>query len=246
MSLISLFTAGLACLVPFTSAYTQPVGDAPEGNPILTPGLNDVVPVGTAYPITWQPTTEGTVTLVLLKGPSTNAVPQYPIVEAIPNTGSYLWTPSTDLAPGEVGYGIQLIVDATGQYQYSTQFGISNPGYTGSYGSSSTSASSEGSVAPSSGYAAPTGYLPHPQNSTIVHSTGYLPHNTTHAYPTGHIKTTYHHQTTHKVTHKPEASFPAPSATKPISTPSSTGGAVAIATSFAGAVFAMGVAVLAL
>jgi hypothetical protein len=159
-SLFSLFTAGLACLVPLTSAYTQPVGASPKGNPIWTPGLHDVVPVGQPYTITWKPTTEGTVTLVLLKGPETDAQPLYPIVEGIDNSGSYVWTPSEHLEPGETGYGIQLICDSNGQYQYTTQFGISNDHYTpGSssipaYGSGSASASW---AAPSSGYAAPTG-----------------------------------------------------------------------------------------
>ncbi|KAI7187567.1 hypothetical protein D0869_13172 [Hortaea werneckii] len=129
-SLFSLFAAGLACLVPVTNAYTQPTG-SPEGNAIYTPGSTSVVPAGSPYEITWDPTTSGTVTLVLLKGPSNNAVPQYAIVEGIDNSGSYTWTPSEDLSPtdGPTGYGIELIVDATGQYQYSTQFGISNDGY---------------------------------------------------------------------------------------------------------------------
>ncbi|KAK5139236.1 hypothetical protein LTR32_007525, partial [Rachicladosporium monterosium] len=130
-SFFSLFTAGLVCLVPFANAYTQPTGTGPVGNPIYEPGLNSVVPVGQGFTVTWGPTntTAGTVTLVLLKGPSTNAVPQYALVEKTPNNGKWVWTPSTDLAPGDTGYGIQLIDDATGAYQYSTQFGISNPNY---------------------------------------------------------------------------------------------------------------------
>lgn len=66
-----------------------------------------------------QPTTSksGTVTLVLLRGPSTNVQPLYPIVENAPNTGSYIWTPSTDLEEDVTRYGLQLIVDATGQFQ---------------------------------------------------------------------------------------------------------------------------------
>lgn len=119
-SLFSLFTAGLACLVPLTNAYTKPVGDSPKGNPISEPGLNDVVPVGEPFTITWDPTTTGTVTLVLLKGPSENAQPLYPIVEKTMNIGTYVWVPSDKLAPGQTGYGIQLIDDATGQYQYTT------------------------------------------------------------------------------------------------------------------------------
>lgn len=121
----------LAAAITAVSAYTTPVG-TPVGNPIFTPGLNQVVPAGKPFEITWNPTTSGTVTLVLLRGPSTNVVPLYAIVEKIANSGKYSWTPSTSLVPDVSHYGIQLIDDATGQYQYSTQFGIANAAYVSS------------------------------------------------------------------------------------------------------------------
>ncbi|KAG9689183.1 hypothetical protein KCU95_g9854, partial [Aureobasidium melanogenum] len=139
MSFRALFTAGLAAFAPLASAYTTPKGD-PTGNAIYEPGLNSIVPVGKPFTITWEPDTEGTVSLVLLHGPSTNCVPIHTIVEGINNTGSYDWTPDTSLAPNKTYYGIELVVDGTGQYQYSTQFGISNDEYKGS--SSSAGASS--------------------------------------------------------------------------------------------------------
>ncbi|KAK4504275.1 hypothetical protein PRZ48_005191 [Zasmidium cellare] len=171
-SMFSLFTAGLACLAPLAAAYTQPKGDAPEGNPISQPGLNSVVPVGEGFTITWEPTTKGTVTLVLLKGPSSNAVPQYPIVEKTDNDGTYVWTPSKDLAPsdGAQGYGIQLIDDATGQYQYTTQFGISNPDYKA--GSSSSSESSKPTEsAPSYGHSSSSKSAPAYGTTEAAHYT---------------------------------------------------------------------------
>jgi hypothetical protein len=122
----------------FANAYTTPVGN-PTGNPIATPGLNQVVPEGQPFNITWQPTTPGTVTLVLLQGPSTNIKPLYPIAQSIPNNGYFEWTPKTDLTPDVTHYGLQLIVDASGQYQYSTQFGLSAAA--GGSGSGSASAS---------------------------------------------------------------------------------------------------------
>ncbi|KAG9833071.1 hypothetical protein KCU98_g12494, partial [Aureobasidium melanogenum] len=128
MSFRALFTAGLAAFAPLASAYTTPKGD-PTGNAIYEPGLNSIVPVGKPFTITWEPDTKGTVSLVLLHGPSTNCVPIHTIVEGIDNTGSYDWTPGTDLAPNKTYYGIELVVDGTGQYQYSTQFGISNDDY---------------------------------------------------------------------------------------------------------------------
>lgn len=118
-SLFSLFAAGIAAFAPIASAYTQPVGASPIGNPIYTPSLHQVVPVGKPFSITWNPTTTGNVSLVLLKGPSNNAVPYSTIAESIDNSGSYLWTPSNELSPNTTGYGygIELIVEKTGQYQ---------------------------------------------------------------------------------------------------------------------------------
>ena len=112
-TLFSLLATGL---VAVASAYTQPVGE-PSGNPIYKPGLNEPIPVGQPYTITWDPTTTGTVSIVLLRGPSTNVVPMYAIAESIPNTGTYTWTPSDDLENDVSHYGIQLIDDATGQFQ---------------------------------------------------------------------------------------------------------------------------------
>lgn len=66
------------------------------------------------------------MSLVLLRGPSENVKPLVTIVEGIDNSGSYMWTPSTDLEPDVTHYGLQLIQDDTGYFQYSTQFGISN------------------------------------------------------------------------------------------------------------------------
>lgn len=57
------------------------------------------------------------MTLVLLRGPAENIEPLYPIVEQIPNQGTYAWTPTPDLEPDTTHYGIQLIVDADGSYQ---------------------------------------------------------------------------------------------------------------------------------
>lgn len=111
-SAFALFVAGLASV----NAYTEPT-TGPSGNPIAQPSLNEIVPVGEPYSITWEPTCEGTVTILLLKGPTENVIPQFPIVELTPNDGEYTWTPGTDLEAGETGYGLQLICDATGEFQ---------------------------------------------------------------------------------------------------------------------------------
>lgn len=76
-----------------------------------------------------QPTTPGSISIVLLQGPSTNVLPIDCIVESVPNSGKFVWTPPTTLKADVTHYGIQIIVQGTGQYQYSTQFGISNPSH---------------------------------------------------------------------------------------------------------------------
>lgn len=112
-------------LAAFAAAYTQPdYSKGPEGNPIYTPSLNEQVPEGAPFKITWNPTLGKKVSLVLLRGPSSNVKPLETIVENIDNTGSYTWTPSTNLEVDTTHYGLLLVVEGTGQYQWSTQFGI--------------------------------------------------------------------------------------------------------------------------
>lgn len=141
MRSFAILGAVLSTLAGIASAWTQPVGD-PIGNPISRPSLHEKVPVGKPYTITWEPTLhpEGTVTLLLVKGPSNNVVPQYAIVEKTPNNGKYVWTPDTSLPDSTEGYGIQLIVDSTGQYQWSVQFGFSNSGVVGHTTTTTTTA----------------------------------------------------------------------------------------------------------
>ncbi|KAI4126965.1 MAG: hypothetical protein LQ347_004780, partial [Umbilicaria vellea] len=147
---ILAFTAAVVSLV---SAITVPGGSNPSGNSINLPTAGQIVPVGSPFTITWTPTTTGTVTLVLLQGPSTNVQPIAYIAQNISNSGSYSWTPPTSLAPDTTHYGIELIVDSTQAYQYTSQFGISNPSYsslssatsTSAYASASTSGSSSSS-----------------------------------------------------------------------------------------------------
>lgn len=52
-------------------------------------------------------------------------VPIQTLAEGINNSGSFQWTPASSLEADTTHYGLQLIDDVNGQYQYSTQFGIS-------------------------------------------------------------------------------------------------------------------------
>lgn len=105
-----------------------------------------------------QPTTPGTVSLVLLRGPAENVIPIDCLGDNLPNTGTFTWTPSTSLTADTTHYGLQIIVTGTGQFQYSTQFGIVNP---------NPSSSSSSAVKPASSATKPGSYTTHPASSVI-------------------------------------------------------------------------------
>jgi len=186
----------IAIAAAFASLVTGqhvPVGDAPVGNPVTRP-LTEVIPACKPFTITWTPTTANTLSIILRKGPSENNVPfGPPIVVGIPNSGSFVWTPSAslDATPGAGGYGIQLIDDITGQYQYSNQFGISKGPECATYSTPvpsssqygggypvSTPMSSKPSAAPSS-----KGYVV--VSSTVVKHTSASAVHTSVVYSTG-------------------------------------------------------------
>ena len=129
------------------------------------------------------------MTLLLLRGPSENVVPLYPIVEKIENTGTYTWTPAADLEPDTSRYGIQLIQDADGAYQWSTQFGI---------GGDAPSESSSTTEHPSS-----TDYLSsteHPSSSDYLSSTD-------HPSSSDYLSSTEHPSATDLPTGSPSSSM---------------------------------------
>ncbi|KAJ5410397.1 uncharacterized protein N7487_004756 [Penicillium crustosum] len=156
-SVATVFSA----LVALSAAYTAPdYSQNPSGNAITSPGLNEIVHEGKTYTIKWTPTTTGPISLVLLRGPSTNVVPLKTLAESIPNSGEFKWTPGSDLEADVTHYGLLLVVEGTGQYQYSTQFGISAAA--GSSSSSTTAA--ETSAAETTAAASA------PASSTVIES----------------------------------------------------------------------------
>ncbi|QDS70241.1 hypothetical protein FKW77_007254 [Venturia effusa] len=247
----------LAAYAAFASA-AAPTTQCTDGcNPIGLPALGQNVPVGAPFTITWTPTTPGTVSIQLLKGPSTNVLPVGPqIVSGIPNTGTYSWTPASDLEQSlGSGYGLQLINDADGTFQYSVQFGISNAAPV----SSAASSSSASSAAPSLpglatgggyGYDAPsnatTSYLPSLTISKyVVASTGYPLGNSSIVHPTGSITVPSTLKPTTKATSASEAGA---GASSPVtsSRPVATGAASQLGMSLGGAVVALAGAVFVL
>ncbi len=114
-SLFALFTAGLASLA---AARTVARAGPPSEGAILSPGLGERVPAGASYTIKWEPTCKGPVSLVLLRGPSTDIKPLPPaIAEGIPDSGAYAWPVPATLEDDVSHYGIQIICDSTGAYQ---------------------------------------------------------------------------------------------------------------------------------
>jgi len=197
-----LTNASLVALFASIAAAQRhaPVGQ-PQGNPITRP-LNEVVPACKPFTITWQPTTPNTVSVLLLKGPATNVVKYGPsLAEGIANSGSLAWTPASTLeaTTGNTGYGIQIIDDVTGFYQYSTQFGISKDGCVQSSAAPVVPSASAGypvasSASKAAGYSAASSASKPAVSSVVppttqpasdmVYSTG-LPKNSSIIQPTG-------------------------------------------------------------
>ncbi|MCJ1347262.1 hypothetical protein MMC31_005484 [Peltigera leucophlebia] len=156
-----LFRATILAFAGLASACVQQPTGALGGNPIGQPTLNQIVPVGKPFTITWNPTTAGTVSIVLLRGPSENVVPIDCLAESIPNSGTFSWTPSTSLVADVTHYGLQIIVTGTGQFQYSTQFGISNAaGPSSASSSAAASITSKAASTSASGSASATSGIP--------------------------------------------------------------------------------------
>jgi len=124
-----IFAAGLAT---FASAFTQPKDQT--WGPLLTPDTSDSVTQGKDFTVTWDPEshpTDGvTVSLVVCHGPGSNCVlSDTAIAEGIPaSQKSFDWKVPCTLTPGvqstSTGYGMLIIVDGTGEFQYSTQFSV--------------------------------------------------------------------------------------------------------------------------
>ncbi|KAF7592773.1 hypothetical protein BBP40_012531 [Aspergillus hancockii] len=164
--------AAISAFAALATAHTNPdYSQSPSGNPIYTPGLNEQVPAGKPYSITWNPTTTGAVSLVLLRGPSNNVQPLETIAEQIPNSGKFEWTPATTLEADVTHYGLLIVVEGTGQYQYSTQFGISNNNVASSSVASSTEAATSTTAANPGASSSATSFVTYEVTTTICPET---------------------------------------------------------------------------
>lgn len=118
--------------IALVSAYTPPTNQT--WGPLLLPDTTHPVTQGQPFTIEWNPDghpTKGvTVSLVLCRGPPTNCVlNKKAIVEGVPaGRKKYVWNVPDNLRPGKAGTargnGMLIIVDGTGEFQYSTQFSV--------------------------------------------------------------------------------------------------------------------------
>lgn len=94
-------------------------------NPTSTPATSEVVPGCKPYTLKWNPTTSGSVSIEIISGASQGTlVPVGRVANKIANSGSFVWTPAAELGSNAVT-GYKIIVDATGEFQYSVPFSVS-------------------------------------------------------------------------------------------------------------------------
>ncbi|EMF17642.1 uncharacterized protein SEPMUDRAFT_146608 [Sphaerulina musiva SO2202] len=129
----------LLTLVSALAAYAQ---TATGPNAFTNVGL--AAKAGEPLTLTWNPTTGGTVSLVLRNGASNNLNAGTTIASNIENSGSYTWTPDSDAVRGS-DYTIQIINDQNDEeVNYSPYFVLDSDNTV----ASTTAASSTTSVAP--------------------------------------------------------------------------------------------------
>ena len=133
-----------------------------------------------------------TVSIQLFSGPATNLQPAGCIVDGIPNTNQYVWTPSNSLASG--GYGLRIYDKATGYWQWSPHFNIVNSGSVSSTSVVVTSSSVATSGTPSSSVYSASSSASSGATSTGYYST-YSPFpsgfSSSSGYPTNSANATY-------------------------------------------------------
>ncbi len=76
-----------------------------------------------------QPTVGDRLDIRLLRGTLPEAFAVDCVAFSVPNNGIFSWAPPFILGPDQSRYAIQIIALGNGEYQYSEQFGISQPGY---------------------------------------------------------------------------------------------------------------------
>ncbi|KAG9827376.1 hypothetical protein KCU98_g19171, partial [Aureobasidium melanogenum] len=111
------------------------------------------ITAGKTFDIKWNPTTGGTVSLILRSGANNNLTPGVYVAQGISNSGSYSWSVPDDITRGS-DYALEIVDDQdTSKTNYTPQFVIDSTNTVASstsYISQSASASSAASSGVSS------------------------------------------------------------------------------------------------
>ncbi|CUS12639.1 unnamed protein product [Tuber aestivum] len=174
MRYLSLLPVTLSVLTGAIGAFAQ----GANGENAITYPLGGSLDANVPLTITWTPTSKGTVTIKLLKGPPSNLVDLGPIAgkSSINNDGTFIWSIPSSLQdsgsmPKGDRYGFKIIDDATNTFDYSPPFDLSIPGSTfgGAAASGTPTTSPTASVASfSSEPSAPIPVTPTPTPASTV------------------------------------------------------------------------------
>ena len=92
-----------------TAATATPAAGRP--NPFVIPPEGLGFKAGQAATVKWQPTTKGTVTIVLRSGNGADLEAGLPVAKNVANSGSFSWTPDESITAG-TDYALEIIDDA--------------------------------------------------------------------------------------------------------------------------------------
>ncbi|PSK42161.1 hypothetical protein B9Z65_4075 [Elsinoe australis] len=97
---------------------------AQNANPFKIPTEGISAKAGSSVTLNWEPTTSGTVTLLVRQGASSNLNPGTAIASSIPNSGSYTWSVPSDFVRGS-DYAVEIVSDTNkDQVNYTPPFVI--------------------------------------------------------------------------------------------------------------------------
>ncbi|KAI5850758.1 hypothetical protein BZA05DRAFT_62777 [Tricharina praecox] len=124
-SILAFAAAGFSALA---AAYASPDGTTDAANPIHAPVAKTLLKAGERFTVEWLPTAGERVTLVLMKGTDAALLDTLEVIASgLPNTGAFIWVPSTELA-GDDDYSIQIQSQDPDTKNFSAVFKIASNG----------------------------------------------------------------------------------------------------------------------
>ncbi|KAF2459709.1 Ser-Thr-rich glycosyl-phosphatidyl-inositol-anchored membrane family-domain-containing protein [Lineolata rhizophorae] len=147
--------SGFAALVAAQNDEMPDINFLEYQNPFHIPANGLSFRAGESSEITWSPTTEGTVTIVLRSGTSDDLAQGLPVAEHTENDGSFIWDVPANITRGD-DYALQIIADShpdwvnyTPLFVIESNNTVATPTSDYTYGAETTSRRSLSSVTPS-------------------------------------------------------------------------------------------------